>query len=157
MVRKKGDSFMFKHILLPTDGSALAAKGVRAGVKLAKSLGARVTGVYVIAPYVPPMYGEGAMYVPGVTVNDYKKAAQKQAAKALALVEKEARAAGVRCAVRSLTDAPAWQGILRAARSQKCDAIAMATHGRGGLGGLILGSETTRILAHSKVPVVVVR
>jgi nucleotide-binding universal stress UspA family protein len=148
---------MFRHILLPTDGSALATRGARAGIKLAKALGARVTAVYVIAPYVPPMYGEAAMYVPGVTINDYKKAAQKQAAKALATVERMARASGVRCTTRSLIDTPPWQGILRAARSQNCDAIAMATHGRSGLGGLILGSETTRVLGHAKVPVIVTR
>jgi nucleotide-binding universal stress UspA family protein len=96
---------MFKHILIPTDGSRLALKGIKAGVKLARALGARVTGLYVVAPYAPPP----------------------------------------------------WEGILRAARSGKCDAVAIASHGRGGLGGLILGSETQRVLAHSKIPVLVVR
>ena len=148
---------MFKHILLPIDGSALAMKGARAGVRLAKALEARVSAAYVIPPYTPPMYGEGAMYIPSVEPQEYRRITEKQAGKALAAVEAEARAAGVRCKSLFLTDSQPFKGILRAARSQKCDAIAMASHGRGGLGGLLLGSETTRVLAHSKIPVIVIR
>jgi len=148
---------MFKHILLPIDGSALAMKGARAGVRLAKALEARVSAAYVIPPYTPPMYGEGAMYIPSVEPQEYRRITEKQAGKALAAVEAEARAAGVRCKSLFLTDSQPFKGILRAARSQKCDAIAMASHGRGGLGGLILGSETSRVLAHSKIPVIVIR
>jgi nucleotide-binding universal stress UspA family protein len=148
---------MFKHILVPTDGSKLAAKGVKAGVKLAKALGARVTGVYVIQPYFPPMYGEAAIYVPAASPQEYKKYSEKAAKKALAAVAMQARAAGVRCKTLFVTDPQPWGGILRVARSRKCDAIAMASHGRGGLGGLLLGSETQRVLAHSKIPVLVSR
>jgi nucleotide-binding universal stress UspA family protein len=148
---------VYKHILLPTDGSKLAAKGFKAGVKLAKALGARVTGVYVIAPYMPPMYGEGVVYVPGLSPQDYKKHSERAAKKALAAVEIEASTARVRCATRFVTAAHPYEGILRAARAAKCDAIAMASHGRGGLSGLLLGSETTRVLAHSKLPVLVTR
>jgi nucleotide-binding universal stress UspA family protein len=149
---------MFKNILLPTDGSRLAAKGIRAGVKLAKALGARVTGVYVVAPFPTPMYSEAALYsMPGYTEQDYRKAAEKSAKKALAAIEIEAQTAGVRCETRIVTHAQPWSGILKAARAGKCDAIAMASHGRAGLGGLILGSETQRVLAHSKLPVLVTR
>lgn len=148
---------MFKHVLIPTDGSTLALKGARAGVKLAKALGARVSSVYVVPPYVPPMYGEGAIYVPALAPQDYRKMMEKQAAKVLSAVEREAAAAGVSCKTLSITDPQPWQGVLRAARKQKCDAIVMASHGRGGLGGLLLGSETTRVLAHSKLPVLVIR
>jgi nucleotide-binding universal stress UspA family protein len=148
---------MYKHILIPTDGSKLAAKGVKAGVRLAKALGAKATGVYVIPPYVPPMYGEGAIYVPGRSPQEYKKFSEKQAKKALAAVEVEAETAGVPCVTQFLVAQHPWQGILKAARSRKCDAIAMASHGRGGLGGLILGSETTHVLANSKTPVLVTR
>ena len=148
---------MFKHVLIPTDGSTLAARGARAGVRLAKALGARVSGVYVVPPYVPPMYGEGAIYVPALAPQDYRKMMEKQAAKVLSAVEREAAAAGVSCKTLSITDPQPWQGVLRAARKQKCDAIVMASHGRGGLGGLLLGSETTRVLAHSKLPVLVIR
>ena len=146
-----------KHILLPTDGSKLAAKGARAGVKLARSLGARVTGVFVAAPWVPAMYGEAMLYVAGPTPAEHRKLVAAQARKALAVIEREARAARVRCSTQLVMDAQPWQGILRAARARRCDAIAMASHGRGGLGGLLLGSETSRVLAHSKLPVMVIR
>jgi nucleotide-binding universal stress UspA family protein len=149
---------MFKHIAIPTDGSKLADKGVKAGVQLAQSLGARVTGVYVIPPYRPPVYGEAAAYyVPGMSPEDYKKQCLKAAKKALTTVQIEAQAAGVRYDMRIVTAPRPHEGILRAARSAKCDAIAMASHGRGALGGLLLGSETTRVLAHSKLPVLVTR
>jgi nucleotide-binding universal stress UspA family protein len=148
---------MFKHILLPTDGSALAMKGVKTGVRLAKALGARVTGVYVVAPYIPPITPEAGMYVPGTDLGDYNKAAEMHGEKALAALKRAAEAAGVRCATEVVTRAQPWEGILKAARRARCDAIVIASHGRGGLGGLLLGSQTARVLSHSKIPVVVVR
>jgi len=147
---------MFKHILIPTDGSKLAAKGVRAGVKLARALRARVTAVHVMPPYVPP-FGDAVLYVPALTAGEHEKACRRTATKILALVESEAKRAGVRCATAAVTDPQPWGGIVRVAHSKKCDAIAIASHGRGGLGGLILGSQTQRVLAHSKIPVLVAR
>jgi nucleotide-binding universal stress UspA family protein len=148
---------MYKHILLPTDGSRLAAKGVKAGVRLARALGAKVTAVYVMPRYMPPVYGDAAAFVPEITPERFNQAMKKEAAKALAPVQAIARAAGLRCATETVADMQPWQGILRVARSKKCDLIAMASHGRGGLGGLLLGSETARVLAHSKIPVLVSR
>ena len=148
---------MFRHILVPTDGSKLALKGIKSGMRLARALGARVTGVYVIPPYLPPMYGEAAIYVPGLSKSQYKQNGMRAAKKALAAVIAQARLAGVPFVTRTVFDAPAWEGILRAARSGRCDAVVMATHGRGGLGGLILGSETQHVLSRSKIPVLVVR
>ena len=149
---------MFKHILVPTEGSRLAAKGVKSGVRLAKALGARVTGVYVIEPYLPPMVPEAAvMATAALDPREYEKAAKAQAAKALATLEREARQAGVRCTRQVVTAPQPWQGILKLARAKRCDAIVIASHGRGGLGGLILGSETQRVLAQSRIPVLVVR
>jgi len=148
---------MFKHILVPTDGSKLAAKGVKVGVRLAKALGATVTGVYVIPPYVPPVYGDMAVVPPAGMLEEYRKFSQKAADRALAAVEREAKAASVRCALQAVYDSPSWRGILETARKRKCDAIAMATHGQGGISGLLLGSVTSRVLAHSKIPVVVTR
>ena len=148
---------MFKHILIPTDGSRLALRGAKAGVKLASALGARVTALFVVQPYFPAAYGEAAIYVPAVSPQEYKQASARAAKKALAAVEAQARAAGVACRALSVSDPQPWGGILRAARSRKCDAIALASHGRGALGGLILGSETQRVLAHSKIPVLVIR
>jgi nucleotide-binding universal stress UspA family protein len=150
---------MYRHILLPTDGSKLAMKGARAGIRLARALGARVSAVYVMPRYLPPIYGEAMVYaVPdGVSAQAWKKQVAAQTGKALGAIEREARAAGVRFSGRTVTDAQPWAGILRAARAGRCDAIAMASHGRGGLGGLLLGSETSRVLAHSKIPVIVIR
>lgn len=149
---------MYRNILLPTDGSRLAAKGFKAGIKLAAALGARATGVYVIPPYMPPVYGEAAVfYVPGLAPEEYKKTSESAARKALAAIESEAKKARVRCTTRFVTASRPYDGILRAARAAKCDAIAMATHGRGGVAGVLLGSETTRVLAHSKIPVIVIR
>lgn len=148
---------MFKHLLIPTDGSRLAAKGIRAGVGLAKRLGARVTGAYVAAPYVPPVYGEAGVLLAGMSQKEYRSIAERQARKALAAVEAAARAARVPCRVEWLIEAQPWRGILAVARRRKCDAIVMASHGRGGLSGLILGSETARVLAHARLPVLVIR
>jgi nucleotide-binding universal stress UspA family protein len=148
---------VFRHILIPTDGSKLALKGIKAGARLARALGARVTGLYVVPPYQPPMYGEAAIYVAGLSTREYKKNGARAAKKALAAVEIEARIAGAPFVTKVVYGALPWEGILRAARSGRCDAVVMASHGRGGLGGLLLGSETVRVLAHSKIPVLVVR
>ncbi len=148
---------MFKHILIPTDGSRLAGKGIKAGVKLARAVGARVTGVYVASPYLPPMYDEAGLALTGLSEKDYRKAVGREAKKALAAVEIEASVAGVPCRLETRTDARPWRAILAVARARKCDAISMASHGRSGLGGLILGSETARVLAHSRIPVLVTR
>ena len=149
---------MFKNILIPTDGSKLAARGIKAGVKLAKSLGAKVTGVYVAPPYMPPVYGEAAIYyIDDMSQAAFDKATRRQAEKALVAVKREAAAAGVRASAETVKEALPYEGILRVARSKKCDAIVMSSHGRSAVGGLILGSETTKVLAHSKIPVIVVR
>jgi len=148
---------MFKHILVPIDGSKLALKGAKAGAKLARALGARLTAVYVVPPYVQPMSGEAAIYVPGLSVREYQQHGTRIARTALQAAAALARKSGASCAAKTVFDRPAWDGILRAARAAKCDAIVMASHGRGGLGGLLLVSETQRVLAHSKIPVLVIR
>jgi nucleotide-binding universal stress UspA family protein len=130
---------------------------VKAGVRLAKALGARVTLLQVIPPYLPVMYAGLDGHVHGAARGNFKRNSERAARLALAVAEREARAAGVACTTRFTTDPQPWGGILRVARSSRCDAIAMASHGRGGLGGLILGSETQRVLARSKLPVLVVR
>lgn len=148
---------MYKHILVPTDGSKLSARAVRAACALAKTCGAKVTGVYVIPPYVPPMYAEGMIYVADIGPQRYKELMAKAAKKALAEVGVEARLAGVDCATVSPTADQPWVGILKAARAKRCDLIVMASHGRRGIAGLLLGSETTKVLTHSKTPVLVCR
>ena len=149
---------MYKHILVPTDGSKFAAKGIREAAKLAKSLGAKLTGVYVVAPFAPQIYSEGAAYLGrAVSAKDYKALTEKEAKKALSAIERAARTAGVRFAGRIAIDAQPWKGILQIARAGRCDVIVMGSHGRSALGGLMLGSETVRVLARSKIPVLVAR
>jgi nucleotide-binding universal stress UspA family protein len=148
---------MYKHILIPTDGSKLSTKAIKTAVRLAKSFGAKLTAVYVIPPYVPPVYGEAVIYVPEVTPKRYKEITGREAKKALAAVDTEAQAAGIDAKSIEVTADQAWQGIVRAARSRGCDLIVMASHGRRGLAGLLLGSETTKVLTHSKIPVLVCR
>jgi nucleotide-binding universal stress UspA family protein len=148
---------MFRHILIPTDGSPLSARGIRAGVRLARALRARVSGVHVIPPRPFAGYDENTPLYAGLSPADWQRHHDKAAHEALALVEREARAAKVRCASGIVQDAQAWNGILRFARSKKCDAIVIGSHGRGALGGLILGNETQHVLARSKIPVLVVR
>lgn len=147
---------MFKQILVSTDGSKLSQKAIRTAVRLAKATGAALTGAYVIPPYVPP-HGEAAIYIGGLSAQRYNAASQKEARRALAAVEVEAGIAGIACQTVKLTAASPWEGIIVAARRKKCDLIVMASHGRRGLSGLILGSETNKVLTHSKIPVLVCR
>jgi nucleotide-binding universal stress UspA family protein len=148
---------MYKHSLVSTDGSRLSLKGIKAGVRLAAALGAKVTGVYVIPPWRTPMYSEGATYGVPRSPAQYREATEKAARKALAVVEIEAETAGVTCATQFVTAERPWEGILRVAKAKHCDLLSIASHGRGGLGGLLIGSETQRVLAHSKLPVLVTR
>ena len=148
---------MYKHILVSTDGSKLSAKAVRTAVRLAKALGAKVTGAYVLAPVAPPVYNEAMAYTPLFNAKRFKEQAVKEAKKALAAIEIEAETAGVPCSTLSTTNEHPWRGIVRAAQARKCDVIIMASHGRRGLAGLLLGSETNKVLTHSKIPVLVCR
>jgi nucleotide-binding universal stress UspA family protein len=140
-----------------TDGSRLSGKAIRTAVRLADATGAKVTGLYVIAPFVAAAYGEGAMYAPVMSPKRYKELTEREARKALAVVEIESRTAGIAYGSTMLTADNPWEGIIRAAKAKKCDLIVMASHGRRGIAGLLLGSETTKVLTHSKVPVLVCR
>jgi nucleotide-binding universal stress UspA family protein len=150
---------MYRHILVPTDGSPLSRKAVKAAVGLARRLGARITAVYVIPSYAPPAYGGDTMllYSEYFSPEEYKTHTQKHARAALAKVEAVARAAEVPCAALFVTGNEPWKSIIRTARSRRCDLIVMASHGRRGLAALLLGSETTKVLTHSRTPVLVCR
>ncbi|HUK04430.1 MAG TPA: universal stress protein [Burkholderiales bacterium] len=148
---------MYSHILVCTDGSRLSDKAIKTAARLARALGARLTGAYVGAPYVAPIYSEGMIYAANVTRSQYQKAVDRAARKALDVVGAAAKAAGVSAGTATITAATPWQGILKAAQAKKCDLIVMASHGRRGLAGLLLGSETVKVLTHSKVPVLVCR
>lgn len=149
---------MYRHILVPTDGSALSLKAAREATRLAKSQKAKVTAFYAIAPFITPATGEALIVTPELfSEKEYAKRMQKFAKDALAKVEAEATKAGVAFeATSAVADAP-WKGIIDAAKANSCDLIVMASHGRKGLEGLLLGSETLKVLTHSKTPVLVCR
>ena len=146
---------MYKHILVPTDGSALSLKAAKAAAELAKTIDAKVTAVYVIPNYMPPLNTDGALlYTEAYSPELYRKATERSAKDALARVEKSA---GVKVDKVFLNNDQPWQGIIDTAKSKKCDLIVMASHGRKGLAGLVIGSETHKVLTHSKTPVLVCR
>ena len=144
---------MFKHILIATDGSELAERAVAAGRALAKALNARVTAVTATEPWSAMVTGEPALAFP---IEDYEKAAAENAARILSGVGAAAKAAGVDCETVHINDFPA-EGIVETAQVRGCDLIVMASHGRRGLSKLLLGSQATRVLALSPVPVLVCR
>jgi nucleotide-binding universal stress UspA family protein len=145
---------MYKHILLPTDGSELSTQAVHAGISLAKPLGARVTALHT-TPQVDPSEMLGRAMIE--RSKEYAKQMQDEAARVLRVVESAAREAGVACnSLHRTSDSP-WNEIIKVATEQGCDLIVMASHGRHGVSALVLGSETTKVLTHSKVPVLVYR
>jgi nucleotide-binding universal stress UspA family protein len=147
---------MFKHILVPTDGSGLSDDAVARAVEFAAETGARITFFYARANYPTQLYGEGALVDPSSPA-EYDRATEIAANEILAKCEKAAASRGVNCAKRSAVSDVPWQAIIDASKDTSCDLIFMASHGRRGLSGLLLGSETQKVLTHSKIPVLVYR
>jgi nucleotide-binding universal stress UspA family protein len=147
---------MFKHILLPTDGSPVANKAVKAGIALARQLGARVTGYYAVEPAMPPIYAEG--YIPDPkTLALMDRRAMEFGEKQIEAMAKLAKTARLRFqGVCAKAETPA-QGIVRTARRRGCDSIFIASHGRRGIAKLVMGSVTEKVLRTSSVPVIVYR
>ena len=147
---------MVKHVLIPTDGSAVARKAVRAGVALARDLGAKVTAYYAMDMIQPYAFGDGYI-LDTSTLLGIERGAKEVGQKYLAAVEQAAKAAGVPCETLMTKPETPAEGIIAAAKKRKCDVIFMASHGRGGLASLVLGSVTQKVLARSKIPVLVYR
>jgi nucleotide-binding universal stress UspA family protein len=147
---------MYKKILVPTDGSKLSLKAAAAAVELAKSQGASVVGFYAGPEYPVAVYGEGVLLEPQAP-KAYKEEVAKLAAKYLGQIEKKANEVGVAFEATHTLSSNPWEAIIAAARRKKCDLIFMASHGRRGVSALLLGSETQKVLTHSKVPVLVYR
>lgn len=147
---------MFKHILVPTDGSQLSTDTVKRAVAFAREAGARITFFFAKPDYPVAFYGEGALIDP-TTPEKFAEMADKQADEVLSACAKLAAEAGVECALVSATSDIPYEAIIDAADSAGCDLIFMASHGRRGISGLLLGSETQKVLTHSKVPVLVYR
>ncbi len=149
---------MYKHILVPTDGSALSDKAVEAAIKLAKLAGARITAFHAVEPYpLQGAYAAEASGIPEFQPEIFAERSQEYAKRVLDAVAGAATAANVQCATGYATSRSPSQAIVEKARKENCDLIVMASHGRRGLEGFLLGSETQKVLTHSSIPVLVYR
>ncbi len=145
---------MYTSILIPTDGSELAGKAVSHGIALAKEIGAKVTVLTVLPPF-HTLTTDTQMIED--TPAEYKARMQEHAEKTLAAAAHAAQAAGVACETVHVEHEHPYQAIIDAAQSKACDLIVMASHGRHGVAAIVLGSETVKVLTHSKIPVLVHR
>jgi len=148
---------MFKHILLPTDGSKLSDQAVKSGIAFAKSVNAKITVVHVV-PEFQMVADEGFVAPMSAQFKErFEKESRARAQNVLDKVEKMAKTADVAYSGVIVSSDFPYQQIIHTAQKRKCDLIMMASHGRRGLSGLLLGSETAKVLTHSKIPVLVVR
>ena len=148
---------MYKHVLIPSDGSELAEKAVRAGIEFARTVGARITAFTAVAEYEVPGTDEMLARKRVVSLQEHEERAKRDAEAILATIAKRAGAAGVACdADYALCNRP-HEAIIAAANRHGCDLIFMASHGRSGLSALLHGSETRDVLTHSTIPTLVYR
>ena len=147
---------MFKHILIPTDGSELSSGAIRGGIELAKTINAKVTGFHAAPDYSPAVY-EDSFPIYSMSREEFLEASKARAESYLAAIETLAKEAGISYqSAWTTSDHPA-EAIIRAAVENGCDLIYMASHGRKGIQALLLGSETQKVLTHCKIPVLVHR
>ncbi|MBK9625470.1 MAG: universal stress protein [Rhodocyclaceae bacterium] len=147
---------MFKHLLVPTDGTEFSTTTVQRAIKFASESGAKVTFFYAKPDYSVVFYGEGVLVDPN-TPQAFAEQTEQRAAEILAACQAMAVAGGVDCEIKSATGELPYQAIIECADQSACDLIFMASHGRRGLSALLLGSETQKVLTHSKIPVLVYR
>ncbi|NML27679.1 universal stress protein [Zoogloea dura] len=147
---------MFKNILVPTDGSELSESTVARAITFAKEAGARVTFFYAQPDFPMPIYGEGALIDP-TTPEQFSRAAQAEAERILSKAREAAALAEVTSSGDTVVSEVPYEAIIESAERNACDLIFMASHGRRGLSGFLLGSETQKVLTHSKIPVLVYR
>lgn len=145
---------MYKHLLLPTDGSPLSEDAVRRGVQFAQQLNARVTGFYAMPEFEIVSY---TMAMVEDNKEVFVRQARERATKVLDAVQAMAAQAGVQCDTVTVSSDTPYQAIVQTATERGCDLILMASHGRRGIKGFLLGSETTKVLTHSTIPVLVHR
>ncbi len=144
---------MFKRILVPTDGSDITHKAVTTAIALAKSVGAELLTISVKEPFPYSAISEMQPTPP----QEFFDAQERIAGKRVADVVAAAKDAGVACAAHTVEALHPWEAIIEHAKTQNCDLLVMASHGRRGVSALLLGSETQKVLTHSTVPVLVVR
>ncbi len=142
---------MYRHILIPTDGSELAEHGVAHGMALAKSLGAKVSVIFVVEPLSEMRRGPPFLEA----LVKYAELRKEQATSALDRAANAAKEAGVSCKTFQVENAQPHQAIITAAEDKGCDLIVMSSHGRSGLSAFLIGSVTNKVLTHAKTPVLV--
>jgi nucleotide-binding universal stress UspA family protein len=149
---------MYRHILIPTDGSELSEKAVEYGVALAKSINARVTGLTVSAPFhaFSGAFSVGPL-IPTLTPKEYRERMEIVCTSYLAAIKNAATAAGVACDTVHVEHDQPYLAIIDTAARKLCDLIVMASHGRRGASAIVLGSEAAKVLTHSSIPVLVYR
>lgn len=148
---------MYRNILIATDGSDLASKAVDHGVMLAKGMGASVVFVTVTENWSAIAMGAESTQGMSNPIESYEAMAAKRAQNILAAAKNTAEDAGIECETLHVPDRAPAEGIIETANEKGCDLIVMASHGRRGLNRFVLGSQTTEVLAYSKVPVLVLR
>lgn len=146
---------MYKRILLPTNGSELCEAAVGEGIRLAKSVGASVIAFHAIPASFYVAFTE---FGPAEPLQDqFEKDARTRGEALVADVAARCAAQGVACETLTLVNDHAWEAIIEAAQTKACDLVFMASHGRRGLSALLLGSETMKVLTHTRIPVLVYR
>ena len=147
---------MFKHILLPTDGSKLSDKAVKQAIEVAKALGAKITAVHITSEYHLHLPDEGFATPESPALKRRSEVEEGAGAKkVLGTVMEAAKTAGVECDLVMATSDMPYEMIINLSRKLKCDLIVKALHDRRGLQGILLGSETQNLLTHSSIPVLV--
>jgi nucleotide-binding universal stress UspA family protein len=144
---------MYARILVPTDGSEISHKALKTACDLARLCGSTLVLVSVKIPFP---YGAISEMQP-VPPQEFYDAQDRITVQWVQEGEALAKAAGVPCETVTLDGLHPWEGIIEQAKLSRCDLIVMASHGRRGLSAMLLGSETTRVLTHSPLPVLVVR
>ena len=147
---------MFKHILVPTDGSQLSEDTARRAVSFAKEAGAQITAFFAKPEFPVTYYGEGVL-IDSTTPEKFAELSEEQAQKILGFVDNLCQQEGVLCTTMTLTSDVPYEAIIEAATQSDCDLIFMSSHGRRGLSALLLGSETNKVLTHTNIPVLVYR
>ncbi|MGB8400070.1 universal stress protein [Bradyrhizobium sp.] len=145
---------MYNHVLIPTDGSPLSTVAVEHSMDFARDADAKVTVLTVVSPF--HVFSADASRLAD-TRADYEQRARMHAAEILTDAQRKAQARGVRCDVLQLESDSPYDAIIKTANKSGCDLIAMASHGRRGVAAVVLGSETLKVLTHSKIPVLVYR
>jgi nucleotide-binding universal stress UspA family protein len=144
---------MYRSILIPTDGTDITAKAVATAVSLARALGAQLSTISVKEPFPYSAISEMQPIPP----QEFYDAQERIALNRVNEVVAAARASGMECQAFTVEATHPWEAIVDHAKTQGCDLIVMASHGRRGVSALLLGSETTRVLVHCDVPVLVVK